>query len=224
MKKIFFIALFCGIPFLTLQSQKKKTDDIDKDATLKISKKSIPKSWECYQENDKFILERKDTTWILFENRLNAPLTNESKQARNARIKKNGVIGKSRLVFRYETKWDAAKLIKATTHNDEIYKQMLQLPEKYNIKNLASGSEIGKGTIVYVGKTTEEKDRIAKYDSEMAELWKKVIVVPNYHSEKYSLFLITKEGLNDDFHWVYPQEASNEVLNVEMYFIELCGK
>ncbi len=216
--------LICGTPFIALKSQNKNTDDIDKDATLKIIKNSIPKNWDFYQENDKFILERKDTTWILYENRINAPLSNETKQARNARIKKNGVIGKSKIVFRYEQKWDVNKLIKSTTQNDEIYKQMIQLPDKYNIKSLASGSIAGKGNTVYVGNTTEEKDRIAKYDAEMVELWKKVIVVPNYHSEKYSLFLVTKEGWNDDFHWVYPQEASNEVLSVEMYFIELCGK
>lgn len=222
MKRFLIVILICGIPFITLKSQN-KTDDIDNDATLKIIKNSIPKNWVFYQDNAKFILERKDTTWILYENRTNLSLYNESKQDRNARIKKNGVIGKSAIVFRYEPKWDPAKLIKANTHNDEIYKKMLQLPEKYNLKNLASGTG-SKGDIIYIGNTTEEKERVAKYNNEMDNLWKEIIVVPNYHSEKYSLFLVKKEGWNDDFHWVYPQEASNEVLNVEMYFIELCGK
>ena len=102
---------------------------------------------------------------------------------------------------------------------------MLKLPEKFNITALANGTQMGKGGgVVYIGNTTEEKDRIAQYEKEMENLWKQITVIPNYHSEIYSLFLITKEGWNDDFHWVYPQEASNEVLSVEMYFIELCGK
>jgi hypothetical protein len=223
MKRIYLLMMIIGIPFIALNGQNKSTEDIDKDATLKIIKNSIPKNWDFYNEGGKFILERKDTTWIVYENKINAPFSMETKQERNARIKKNGVIGKSRIVFRYEPKWDANKLLKANTHNDEIYKKMLQLPEKHNIKNLASGTG-SKGDIIYAGKTQEEKDRVAKYNAEMEELWKEVIVVPNYHSEKYSLFLITKEGWNDEFHSVYPQEASNEVLSVEMYFYELCGK
>jgi len=217
--------LISGMPFIALQSQVKSTEDIDKDATLKIIKNSIPKNWEFYQDKDKFILERLDTSWILFENRINAPLSNETKQERNARIKKNGVAGKSKIIFRYEPKWDVNKLLKAKIHNDDIYKQMLKLPEKFNITALANGTQMGKGgSVVYIGNNTEEKDRIAQYEKEIENLWKQITVIPNYHSEIYSLFLITKEGWNDDFHWVYPQEASNEVLSVEMYFIELCGK
>ena len=45
MKHILLMILICGIPFISLKSQSKKTEDIDKDATLKIIKNSIPKNW-----------------------------------------------------------------------------------------------------------------------------------------------------------------------------------
>ena len=58
MKRILLMILISGIPFIALQSQVKSAEDIDKDATLKIIKNSIPKNWEFYQDKDKFILER----------------------------------------------------------------------------------------------------------------------------------------------------------------------
>jgi len=48
MKRTLLIILICGVPFITLKSQSKKTEDIDKDATLKIIKNSIPKNWDFY--------------------------------------------------------------------------------------------------------------------------------------------------------------------------------
>jgi hypothetical protein len=48
--------------------------------------------------------------------------------------------------------------------------------------------------------------------------------LPHYDTEKYSLFLLRKEGIHDAFHRVYPPEASTEMYSIETALQKLLGE
>ena len=52
------------------------------------------------------------------------------------------------------------------------------------------------------------------YKEEVEALDKKIIVLPDYQSSNYALFLKSKEGLNDAYTIVHPKEVSEKLYQI----------
>jgi hypothetical protein len=192
------------------------------DANISIVLNYIPKNWVFTADSNHFTITCTDTVWILDENRINAPM--EKKEDQIARIKSNGKRIVQVIVLRYVNKWTPDQLQQAKIQNayydDEIHK----LPSKYNIEYLRDNKLSGKRGTIYTPTNEQEKKRIEQYEMELAKLQGKKTILPDFHSEKYSLFLESTTGKMDDNHLVYPGENSIELYTILSTFREICGK
>ncbi|NTW32446.1 MAG: hypothetical protein HGB12_07455 [Bacteroidetes bacterium] len=184
----------------------------------------IPHNWIYYTKGNDMIFERGDSSYVLHENRVNAPKKNETKTQQNERIVKNGTKIKSKIVLKFEEKWDYNKMIVIKNNNAYLYKNLQSLPDKYNINNLYDSTLSTKSNAVYIGKTKSEKNKIDKYLKEKDEILSKVTAKPNYNTQKYSFFIKELIGCNDDNNFAYPENASAELYQILSVFFELSSK
>jgi|GEM_PF-1174949 len=192
------------------------------DQALRKVEASLPAGWVMYTEEDRLVIKRREPVWILNENRINAPVSLESSSERDDRIRKKGMKGYARLVFRMEKLWTPEKLRCAANTNETVKADLKALPGRHGVEKLVDKSLSRKGETVYRGRTDDEKKRIAAFNKERDSIEKKLVKMPDYTSKQYSLFLLIKEGAEDDFHSVTPGKASEEMYTVESLLRKYC--
>jgi hypothetical protein len=192
------------------------------DGIINILIDYIPAGWKFTEENGYFIFQRKDSIWELTENTLNVPF--EKKEDRSKRILANGKRTVSKIVIKYEDKWDFLKVQEASISNTSVYSEIRLLPEKYQITNLKDPAMSVKGNLVFTPKTEADKNRISDYYNERKKLQAKIITLPDQNTQKYSLFILSRSGCNDDSHLVFPDNASIELYSILNFIREICGK
>jgi len=192
------------------------------DLALRKVEGSLPAGWVMYTEEDRLVIKRREPVWILNENRINAPVSFESSSERDDRIRKKGRQGYARLVFRIEKAWTAEKMRCAAVTNEAVTADLKALPGRLGLEKLVDESLSRKGDTVYTGKTDDEKKRIAAFYIEKEKIKKSLVKLPDYTSKQYSLFLLQKEGAEDDFHSVAPGKASEEIYTVESLLKKYC--
>jgi hypothetical protein len=192
------------------------------DGIINILIDYIPAGWKFSEENGYFIFQRNDSILELTENTLNVPF--EKKEDRIKRILENGKKTVSKIVIKYEDKWDFLKVQEASLNNASVYNEIRLLPEKYQITLLKDPILSSKGNYVYSPKTEADKKRISDYYFERKQLENKIIKLPDLNSQKYSLFINLKCGCNDENHLVFPDEASVELYSILSFLREVCGK
>ncbi|MGV8121654.1 MAG: hypothetical protein AB2L14_17985 [Candidatus Xenobiia bacterium LiM19] len=192
------------------------------DQALRKVEGSLPAGWVMYTEGDRLIIKRREPVWILTENRINAPVSSESSNERDDRIRKKGSKSDARLVFRMEKAWTPEKLRCAAITNETVKADLKALPGRLGVEKLMDESLSRKGEAVYKGRTDDEKKRIAAFYKERENIEKKLVKLPDYTSKQYSLFILLKEGAEDDFHRVFPGQASEEIYTVESLLRKYC--
>jgi hypothetical protein len=215
MKKyfVFFTMLFAlnsSMHFLYAQQ-----DSIyNNDALLLKVKNLLPAGWSMNSHKDTLIIQREDSAYVSYENRINAPVSRETRDEVNKRIIKNGIREKPRFVFRYYTKLDSSEIATSKVLSITLQKIIYSLPEKYEIEHLLDKFAISKGEEIYVGKTNEDNERIENYYKEKNKLLNEIPRLPDFNSEKYSLYLEMIIGSEDQMHLVYPYEVSTEMYSI----------
>jgi len=181
----------------------------------------LPQGWTFLEKDNEFIIQRNDSVYIVDRKNLKI---NRGENLKDDTIIKYGTKTQSKIIFKYENRWSYEQNIIANSNNMIIYEQLKKLPEKYKITDLADKSKSTRETIVYFGKTDEEKELIKQFEKEKNVWMSKIITKPNYHTEKYSLFLKSTYGCNDDFYSVYPSVASLQLYTILTLFFELTEK
>ena len=201
---IFTISSLFLFSTLKIKAQNSEEEVVKKrdttDGILNIIISHIPAGWNFKEENGFFIFQRNDSIWQLTENTLNVPF--EKKEDRMKRIQAYGIKSVSKIVIRYEDKWDFLKLQEADLNNSSIYNEIRQLPDKMNIAALKDIKLSRKGNVVYTPITNADKIKIENYYKERDRLQNKIIKVPDHNTQKYSLFIVSKTGCNDELHLV----------------------
>ncbi|MHC9542502.1 MAG: hypothetical protein AB9903_23590 [Vulcanimicrobiota bacterium] len=192
------------------------------DQVLRKVEGSLPAGWVMYTEEDRLVIKRREPVWILNENLINAPVSFESSKERDDRIRKKGRQSYARLVFRMEKAWTPEKLRCAAVTNEAVMADLKALPGRFGVEKLMDESLSRKGDIVYTGRTDDEKKRIAAFNRERERIEKNLVKLPDYTSKQYSLFLLIKEGAEDDFHSVAPGKASEEIYTIESLLKKYC--
>jgi hypothetical protein len=192
------------------------------DTYLSIIIGKLPQGWTFTEKDGKFIIERKDSVWILKENRINPPP--ESKDQLRARIMANGVHSACHLILAYEKKWSPEKIEEARITNAAYKQELKKLADKYNISRFEDQTNSTRSKIVYKGKNKEEQKIVDTWEKEKAGIESKMIKTPDYHTKLYSLFTIEMQGYNNDNTVVRPIEAADELYTVRNMFFEICGK
>lgn len=224
MKRIFSITFVLFLAQLVIGQTDSSFKSILNDSILNRVYSYLPKGWTVIESTNQIAFLRLDSVYSLEEYRFGSSNIGETKAERNERIKNEGKKGVSKFVLRYEDKWSYSKLL-SSKNNNTYYNQKLQkLPEKYKISNLYNAELSTKQNPVYIGVTDKEKDAIKKFEKEREEISAKITTLPNYNTEKYSFFIISMEGCNDDNHYVLPEEASLQFFKLISLFTEFAGQ
>lgn len=202
--------------------QDRSSVKIEEDALLRKLQASLPSSWSLKAEgSDSLIVRGSEPVWVLLGNRINAPMNLESDEERTKRIQTHGRKGNCELVFRCEAKWSSDKVQQAEAHNRAISDQLAKLPEKHDVARLLDARLSRKGDEYFQTPTPEDEKRVGAYKKEREELQSKIVRLPDFNSEKHSLFLESKNGCEDEFHIVHPPEAARELASVEQTIRDL---
>jgi len=197
-------------------------DNPEPDPNLEKLKNQLPANWSMLVENERLIVKRNEPAYQQMTNLINAPaaLIKKDMQEQGASAKKEGIEVYCTFVFQMETRWFPERLEWARNTNKAIDGALSQLPEKHNLTNLYNRAA-KTAEYLYRGKTAEEKRRIDAFEKEKKELEKKRVRLPDYVSRDYCLFLLEKKGMQDEFTWIYPEEASKEMYLIENKFKEI---
>ena len=187
---------------------------LNNDTVLLKIKELIPQNWKLLISKNEIIFEREGFVWALFENKINAPVDRETDKEKTARIKKYGKKIKTKLVYKYEERWSIDKIKLVKEHNQKIYKKISILMDKYKIRHLFDNFASSKGGEYFKQGTPDENKRIEEYHKDKLFLENRIVGLPEYNTDKLSLFNHSGSGYNDMYTTVYPFEATMEAFKI----------
>ena len=185
------------------------------DAPLARVAASLPAGWRADVVGDSLTIARAGDCWVLLTNRINAPESHETDAQRESRIRRLGRRTTARLSFRLEPLWSARKWREARAVNGEVRQALAVLPQKHGIDDLLDRGLARKGGPRYTAHSDADHARLDAYEAEKAQLERRLVELPRYESARWSLFLISVVGQEDDLHEVAPLPVSREVHQVE---------
>ncbi len=185
------------------------------DRTLDALSRALPDGWSLTQAGDTLTIERREPVWVLVENRINAPVTRETGDERSKRIRAHGRPGACRLAWRIEERWSAAKLADARAANAEIDRTVAALYARF-----PDVSPSRKGDDFFKTQNADDEKRVQAFVRERDDLLARRRHPPDLHSERHSLFLVSREGADDEMHSVDPPGALAEAERVVRTILE----
>lgn len=194
------------------------------DLMLMNLKNLLPLGWSISSSHDTLFILKEDSAYILYENRINAPVSAETRDEINKRITKNGKQERPGFIFRFYNKLDSNELATSIILNLAVQKIIYYLPQKYEIEHLRDKFAMSKGEEIYTGKTDDDRKRIEDYYYEKNKRLNEIQRLPDYNSEKYSLYLDMVTGMEDQMHLVYPFEVSAEIYKIRNLLNEVLIK
>lgn len=210
MKKC-ILAISFLIAFSTISNAQVADSLINEDVILSKIIKSIPKGWVFEVKKDQFIFIKSDSVIIASKKQINYPMT---KKIPYDTIIKYGSKTTSYIAYKFDKRWTTEQTMAAYSNNTKIYQKLKELPKKYELTLLYDKTLTTRGNVVYTGKTDDEKKRVKKFEEEKAGLLSKITLLPNYHTDYFSLFLIKSNGCNDDDICVAPDNASIQLYEI----------
>ncbi|MFA5403773.1 MAG: hypothetical protein WC358_02450, partial [Ignavibacteria bacterium] len=200
-KSLFFFFLFV-LSFSRCFSHISQDSIPDDDKLLSKVKSLLPDGWSILIYEKVLVIQKEELAYILYENRINAPVSMESREDINKRILAKGKMIVPKYVFSYSPKLKQVEIETIKNQNDSLLQIINSLPKKYNIECLLDKFASSKGGEHYTGTTDEEKDRIKEFEKEKKSLLENFKEFPDYNTEKYSLYLDIIIGMEDQLHLV----------------------
>ena len=192
------------------------TSELENDHAFVDFKTKLDSGWKVYVKKNLLQIERKEPVFVMPENRTNAPPTlGETESDKIVRMKKYGMKMKPALIYEIQKRWTVNDSIEAETSREEVQNKIQSLPKKYKIEHLLDKELSKKGGEIYTPKTVKEKRKVKEYFIAKSKLEKKMPRIPDYHFNKFTLFLISKRGGNSDYAEVYPESVMGEFIKVE---------
>lgn len=190
--------------------------DLEKDPEFLEIKAKLDSRWKVYTKKDLLFLERKEPVLVMPESKSNAnPALNETENEKMERLRKFGMKMKPSITYRFQKRWTVNESIETEIEREEILAKIQYLPKKYKIEHLLDNDLSKNGNDIYTPKTKKEKKRIKDYFNEKSKLEKKIPPLPDYHLSKFTLFLISKKGVSNEYAEVYPESVMGEFIQVE---------
>ena len=220
--KQLFLVLISLVSFSKVSSQTK----IVEDSILNNLALQIKKHWNIEIREDSLIIESKNSMWVDFYNIAGAPFDDpEYEKYSEEYLKENGRKVKAKILFKLEPKWTQARKEYVLKVNSLIYREIDSLIYKYNISHLKRSFRWHEEH--FWGTTKEEDKRIDSYKMEKEKLMNKMIIIPSYNSEFYSLFIVDRNWMLSEVNSahlvpvIFPETESIEIYNLEALFDEL---
>ena len=115
--RLFAMRSITVLLFVLSACEIRQVEPTKNDALLARLESALPAGWTMVVRDDSIAIERREKVWVLWENRINAPLSRETDEERSARIRKLGQPTTCRIVFRAEERWTPERVAKARAAN-----------------------------------------------------------------------------------------------------------
>ena len=185
------------------------------DKKISLVKEGLPKGWELVFQESSLICQRTKEISTMMVNRINAPATFETPEQKKKRFETLGRKTILRIILRVEPKWSAEKKRETKEINDSLNKKIGELISKFHLEKLFHSSAARKGLENAYSDDPREKQNLQEYRIERSELEKNVVKLPDFDSEKFSLFFDKSDGYDDEFHESFPPESLQEMREVK---------
>jgi hypothetical protein len=181
--------LFFG--FIVMLSCNGQEKNIGNDKLLAKLQTILKDDWDMKISNDTLIIESKNYIWIDFYNSAGVPFDDpEYKKYTDDYLQKNGRKTKMIIQLGMQNKWDSLQIKKVIAENKKIGEHADSLIYKYKLSHLQRTYRYDEELIWNA--TDKEQERFEEYKKEKETLLKTIKQLPEYNSEKYSLFLVSK--------------------------------
>jgi hypothetical protein len=208
MKKLIIISIIILFHITTLTSNNIFPDSLvikwaKDDPTLSMILSNIPKNWH---------FELKDSFLKIFceDSLICEPKAMKSDSIENVYIDKVQPF----ILLRYEPIWSIEKLVNSRQKNEILYKQIIELQQKYNKKPTKNQNILDKNST--------HLDSV--YYNKLQVLNDKYIAIPDFSTSKYSWFFVDECCVNNEDLKFSPIKISLEMINIKNLFRELGGK
>lgn len=158
--------LLCGF---NLEAQM----DWKNDAILRTWPLMLSPPWTMRQEGDTLIVQKDEAVFILWENKINAPLDLETAEKRSARIREFGVLEKPKIVFTMRPRTKASEGTLSSIHEITLKETMGIEDEFHSVEKLAVSAEVW----ALREKLLESLSQTIPADSDLAEWVNRLITV-----------------------------------------------
>ncbi len=192
------------------------------DTVLGLIEKKLPQGWKMNLEGELLTFERAGDIWVMNVNRINAEPKLEFPKERQAIIKAQGKKTQARMVFKVTPRLTLEQMHALDTENARIDAEIASLPEKMGVSGFLDENLSRKVGPVYTATAPEDLKKIEEYQKVREEMSTKRLKYPDFNTERYSLWLLEKEGWEDEFHEVNPPEASQQSYEVHNIIESAC--
>ncbi|HNW89639.1 MAG TPA: hypothetical protein PKN48_08235 [Bacteroidales bacterium] len=225
MKRLVFLFFIINIfTYKTVTCQKSESEMhvglFMDDSVMNIITNKIPQGWEIKNENNKLIFLKKDSIWVHKDDR--SSLKNLTKEQIQQKIKEKGIKTTCFIIFSYESKWTFDDMLVATYNNALYNEEINKLSEKYKISQYEDKEHSTRFNKVYKATKAGDQKILDAYNEEKNSLLSKMKKIPDYHTTKFSLYLLEMHGYNDNNTLVFPDEASINIFTIKNLFDEIC--
>jgi hypothetical protein len=186
----------------------------ENDPILEKLKKSLPKNWILKTENQQLVISCTEKVFVLYENKINAPVNTETPQQKEERFKKYGQLINPQFVFVLKKKLTRKEIDHIKSENNKIYSTISELQKK--LKDIPVTWKDGN----YMPRNKEEEKMVSDYEKERSNLESKIIKLPDYQSEKYAMYLESEVGMETEFVSVLPEKSSAEMFRIKNEIFE----
>jgi hypothetical protein len=161
------------------------------DEVLTRLESALPKGWRLTREKERIVIEGDKPLWVLLFNRINAPATwGEDAKRQWEKVRATTPAIRAHFVFRYEPRWSAGRVAQVRAQNQAVR-------DRHPPPSRTSAGP--------------SKADWASERSWDAELTGKLQPLP-YDTGRYSLFLVERQGIEDELTVVFPEEAGRDAL------------
>jgi hypothetical protein len=135
--------------------------------------------WTISSTKEEIILTAKELSW--FYNGVSLPSMTDEELENYARS--TGRQDHYRVTLIFVRRWSAEKMEEARRYNDDIRLQLAGLVKKHGLTHLTP-NKINS----FFPESEEDKPKIEKYEKEYAALSVKIVSIPQYYSQSWSIF------------------------------------
>lgn len=195
---LFVTSLFSSLVFAQI-----KTNSLDNSQLHKILNDNLSSPWKYQDDGEKIVIQYQKPVWVLSENKINAPVNDESQQEKDERIKKYGQKVTLHIYLTYEKRWTQEEIEQTKRQNQRVYDDLTMLAENLHLtqRDFKTGE--------FVVKTAQEAESLKTFEKEKSTRLQYVKKIPDYHVGGVSLYY-SEDPYFDGSMWSLSSDSEPE--------------
>lgn len=138
-------------------------------------------NWLLKEYRDEIEIASRTNLW--FYNCVSLPCFSDNSEFYE-KVVKGGRKEIYRLRFIFAPRWSSARIKQVEERNDRIGREINGLPKKYRLSHLSRNKMNS-----FFSDDEAEKKRIGEYEREYAKLREQIVIMPDFHTAGYSIFI-----------------------------------